>query len=305
MRCSGLVQDTVIEEPLVRRPGRIVALAHAGPIPLLAGKLAYGSQKVELQADERVQAPEGGEGSPGAVAVVANAAAHGQPVSLFDVGLVVLLVAAASRKAHSSPLAPVVKRVVDELTAVVCVHLAEGHWQTPRCFFYSSPHAAHPDAPDGLDFRPARRYVHHSQRRQEKPIQALTAVQHQVRLYGTRLDVLPFAPGADRYLRLQATRCRSRPPGLPAHSVAPFPSLHQGLLHLRPVAWRPAPLLRHDSQSATPSQEPDRRLPVYARRLAELVQNPPLLLLPRAPVARPHRSRVLVQGHPCHVAPFR
>src|SRR3989304_3869110 len=101
MRCSGLVQDTVIEEPLVRSPGRIVALAHAGSIPLLAGKLAYGSQKVELQADERVQAPEGGEGSPGAVAVVANAAAHGQPVSLFDVGLVVLLVAAASRKAHS------------------------------------------------------------------------------------------------------------------------------------------------------------------------------------------------------------
>src|SRR3990170_357632 len=188
MRCSGLVQDTVIEEPLVRSPGRIVALAHAGPIPLLAGKLAYGSQKVELQADERVQAPEGGEGSPGAVAVVANAAAHGQPVSLFDVGLVVLLVAAASRKAHSSPLAPVVKRVVDELTAVVCVQLAEGHWQTPRCFFYSSTHTAHPDAPDGLDFRPARRYVHHSQRRQEKPIQALTAVQHQVRLYGTRLD---------------------------------------------------------------------------------------------------------------------
>src|SRR3990170_1310981 len=302
MRCSGLVQDTVIEEPLVRSPGRIVALAHAGPIPLLAGKLAYGSQKVELQADERVQAPEGGEGSPGAVAVVANAAAHGQPVSLFDVGLVVLLVAAASRKAHSSPLAPVVKRVVDELTAVVCVQLAEGHWQTPRCFFYSSTHAAHPDAPDGLDFRPARRYVHHSQRRQEKPIQALTAVQHEVRLYGTRLDVLPFAPGADRYLRLQATRCRSQPPGLPAqplspalqlavdrrrthrnehltqisvqaqfavslkpchqgrqhcgqqlaaHSVARFPYLHQGLLHLRPVAWRPAPLLRHDSQSAT------------------------------------------------------
>src|SRR3990172_4435306 len=133
MRCSGLVQDTVIEEPLVRSPGRIVALAHAGSIPLLAGKLAYGSQKVELQADERVQAPEGGEGSPGAVAVVANAAAHGQPVSLFDVGLVVLLVAAASRKAHSSPLAPVVKRVVDELTSVVCVQLAEGHWQTPRC----------------------------------------------------------------------------------------------------------------------------------------------------------------------------
>src|SRR3972149_5774560 len=119
MRCSGLVQDTVIEEPLVRSPGRIVALAHAGSIPLLAGKLAYGSQKVELQADERVQAPEGGEGRPGAVAVVANAAAPGQPVSLFDVGLVVLLVAAASRKAHSSPLAPVVKRVVDELTSVV------------------------------------------------------------------------------------------------------------------------------------------------------------------------------------------
>src|SRR3989304_8062804 len=119
MRCSGLVQDTVIEEPLVRSPGRIVALAHAGSIPLLAGKLAYGSQKVELQADERVQAPGAGEGGPGAGAVVPNAAAHGQPVSLFDVGLVVLLVAAASRKAHSSPLAPVVKRVVDELTSVV------------------------------------------------------------------------------------------------------------------------------------------------------------------------------------------
>src|SRR3972149_3477684 len=220
MRCSGLVQDTVIEEPLVRSPGRIVALAHAGSIPLLAGKLAYGSQKVELQADERVQAPEGGEGSPGAVAVVANAAAHGQPVSLFDVGLVVLLVAASSRKAHSSPLAPVVKRVVDEFTSVVCVQLAEGHWQTPRCFFYSSTHAAHPDAPDGLDFRPARRYVHHSQRRQEKPIQALTAVQNKARLDGTRLDVLPSAPGADRYLRFQS--CRRRSPAAAAAGPVVF-----------------------------------------------------------------------------------
>src|SRR3990170_1992012 len=356
MRCSGLVQDTVIEEPLVRSPGRIVALAHAGSIPLLAGKLAYGSQKVELQADERVQAPEGGEGSPGAVAVVANAAAHGQPVSLFDVGLVVLLVAAASRKAHSSPLAPVVKRVVDELTAVVCVQLAEGHWQTPRCFFYSSTHAAHPDAPDGLDFRPARRYVHHSQRRRKNPIQALTAVQNKVRLDGPRLDVLPFAPGADRYLRFQSCRRRSRPPRLPAqsfsptpqlavnrrrahrdqsftqaciqaqfavslqtchqgrqhcgqqlaaHSVARFPYLHERLRHFRPVAWRPAPLLRHDSQSATPSQEPDRRLPVYARRLAKLIEDPALLLFSGPPVPWPHRSRVLVQGQPSHVTSFR
>src|SRR3990172_3603928 len=60
MRCSGLVQDTVIEEPLVRSPGRIVALAHAGSIPLLAGKLAYGSQKVDLQAHERLPPPPRG-----------------------------------------------------------------------------------------------------------------------------------------------------------------------------------------------------------------------------------------------------
>src|SRR3972149_6094082 len=108
MRCSGLVKDTAIQKQMLRDTGSNVDTAHSGSIPILAGKLAYGSQKVELQADERVQAPEGGEGSPGAVAVVANAAAHGQPVSLFGVGPGVLLVAAASRKAHPSPFAPVV-----------------------------------------------------------------------------------------------------------------------------------------------------------------------------------------------------
>src|SRR3990170_5913961 len=168
--------------------------------------------------------------------------------------------------------------------------------------------------------------------------------------------VLPFAPGADRYLRFQSCRRRSRPPRLPAqsfsptpqlavdrrrahrdqsftqaciqaqfavslqtchqgrqhcgqqlaaHSVARFPYLHEGLLHLRPVAWRPAPLLRHDSQSATPSQEPDRRLPVYARRLAKLIEDPALLLFSGPPVPWPHRSRVLVQGQPSHVTSFR
>src|SRR3990170_8950064 len=167
--------------------------------------------------------------------------------------------------------------------------------------------------------------------------------------------VLPFAPGADRYLRFQSCRRRSRPPRLPAqsfsptpqlavnrrrahrdqsftqaciqaqfavslqtshqrrqhcrqelaaHPVARFPHLHECLRHFRPVARRPA-LLRHRSQSEAPSQKPDRRFPVQPCRLAELIQDPPFLLLPPPPVARPHCGRVLVQGEPSHVAPFR
>src|SRR3972149_5386850 len=95
--------------------------------------------------------------------------------------------------------------------------------------------------------------------------------------------------------------CRQQ---LAAHPVARFPHLHERLRHFRPVARRPA-LLRHRSQSEAPSQKPDRRFPVQPCRLAELIQDPPFLLLPPPPVARPHWGRVLVQGEPSHVAPFR
>lgn len=199
------------------------------------------------------------------------------------------------------------------------------------------------------------RYVHHGQRRQEETLQALSAVQDKVCLGRPRPHPRPLAPGPDRYLLLQARCSRSRPPGLPAQTLAPvrqltvdrrrahrdqrfahtrrqaqftvslkafhkgrqhccqqlaahpvarLPYLHQSLCHLRPVTRRPA-LLRHCGQPTPPSQKPDRRLPVQPSGLAELVEDPVLLFLPRPPVPPSHRGRVLVQSQPRHVAPFR
>lgn len=87
------------------------------------------------------------------------------------------------------------------------------------------------------------------------------------------------------------------------HRPPPYPD--QRFCHFRTVAPRPAGLLGHGNFAAAPAQEPDRRLPVHLRRLAKLVQDPALLLLPRSPVAPPHRRRILVQRRPRHVTPFR
>src|SRR3972149_8327521 len=191
-----------------------------------------------------------------------------------------------------------------------CVQLAEGHWQTPRCFFYSSTPTAPPPAPGGVAWFFLRSPPGRRRRRPPRlPAQSFSPTPqlavnrrraHRDQSFTQACIQAQFA------VSLQTSHQRRQHCGqqLAAPPVARFPHLHECLRHFRPVAWRPA-LLRHRSQSEAPSQKPDRRFPVQPCRLAELIQDPPFLLLPPPPVARPHCGRVLVQGEPSHVAPFR
>src|SRR5713226_7381428 len=60
------------------------------------------------------------------------------------------------------------------------------------------------EPPDGLKLEPASRHVDRSKRREMKACQALTAVEDEVSLKGTRSDAAPFAPGPYGHLCLEA-----------------------------------------------------------------------------------------------------
>src|SRR5437867_4501905 len=77
---SGVVENTRFPQPLVRGSRRIVHLRHPRSGAPLADQFAHGPQEVQLQAEERVKLLQRLKGGLGVVAVVANAAAHAEPV---------------------------------------------------------------------------------------------------------------------------------------------------------------------------------------------------------------------------------
>ena len=87
---------------------------------------------------------------------------------------------------------------------------------------------------------------------------------------------------------------------LAAHPVSHLPHLRQRLRHLRTVTPRSA--MPHGLQAWRLFEQPDRRLPVHSRRLAELVQDSLLHLPAGSLIAGSQRCGVLPHRHSGHGA---
>ena len=110
-----------VEDPLVGGLGLIVAFRDLGTVPLLLDQHHDRLEEVEIQAQRLIEGIEGGTGRRALVAVVADHLAHGGPVLLLDVGLVVLVVGSTAGEGDLLLLAVALQVVVDELAAVVRV----------------------------------------------------------------------------------------------------------------------------------------------------------------------------------------
>jgi hypothetical protein len=76
-------QDTAVQQPTIRRLGRIIASGDARTAADLLGEFAYRMQEVHVVASQLVDALQGGQ-SGRFQALVANQASHDSPVLLLD-----------------------------------------------------------------------------------------------------------------------------------------------------------------------------------------------------------------------------
>src|SRR5262245_33322745 len=125
-------EDPRGEDPLVRSPWGVVAFVDTAADPALAQEFADGAEEVVVEAQQGVEALQGGPRRAGAVAVIADEAADQQAIALLDPGLVIFAIRAPPRKAHALPLAPAEQGRIDELAAVVTVPSADRKGQAGR-----------------------------------------------------------------------------------------------------------------------------------------------------------------------------
>lgn len=137
--------------------------------------------------------------------VVAHVAAHGEPVALLDVGLVVLAVAAATGEGDLFSPSPLDEGVVDELRAVVGVQALEREREPSTDMVHGGAYPLLAPAPDRLQLRPAGSDIDGAERGEVEALGTFATVQDEVGLQSAHGHVPPLAPGTDSHLALEPT----------------------------------------------------------------------------------------------------
>src|SRR3989449_1016736 len=182
----------------------------------ISDQLAHGAEEVELQAEQPVEPLQDRERRARAVPVVADQAAHGQPVALLDPGLVVLAVGPAPGEAQPPAAAPREDELVEELAAIVTMPLAQREGEPGAEVLQPIADMVIVQPPQGLQFGPAGGHVDGDEGGEVKARGGLAAMQDEIPLDRPRGDAGPLAPRAHRHLSPQARHPRGGPAGLAA-----------------------------------------------------------------------------------------
>src|SRR5215470_4299745 len=134
VECGALSgrEDPSGEDPLVRGLWGVVALVDTTAEPSLAQEFADRAEEIVVEAEQDVEALQGGPRRAGAIAVIADEAADEQAIALLDPGVVIFAIRSPPCKAHALALAPAEQGRIDELAAVVTVPGAHRKGQPRR-----------------------------------------------------------------------------------------------------------------------------------------------------------------------------
>jgi len=147
-------EDTGGEQALIGRLRAIIALGDSGPVSDLRRELAERLEEVPIEAQDAVEGVELGQGGVGRVPIVADEATHDRPVLLLGVRLIVLAPGAAAGEVDVFAVAPRDEDVVQKLSAVIGVKLAQRHRKALADEVDASANALVALAPDRLALGP-------------------------------------------------------------------------------------------------------------------------------------------------------
>jgi hypothetical protein len=191
------------QEPLVGSLGTVVTFEGPGSKAFLGDQFADGAQEVQLESVEAVKLLKCQEGRPGAIAIMPDESADGQPVALLDIGLIVLAVAPSPGHSDSLVSAPADKPLIEELRPIVDVPFLQREWESSTDVADSTSNPFQTEPPDGLQLGPAGSNIHGSQGGEAETCDGLAAVEHKVTLQGPWGSILPLSESSQRDLFLQ------------------------------------------------------------------------------------------------------
>src|SRR5262245_30781613 len=262
-------EDPRGEDPLVRSPWGVVAFVDTAADPALAQEFADGAEEVVVEAQQGVEALQGGPRRAGAVAVIADEATDQQAIALLDPGLVIFAIRAPPRKAHALPLAPAEQGRIDELAAVVTVPGADRKGQAGRHVLDGARDPLVMQIPQPLQFGPGGGDVDGDERDTVPAGGGLPAVQDEIALQGAGLYPRPLAPGTQGHLGAERTDRGGQAPGLPGPAAAQWAQQpiqrrgagrEQGRAHRRSQDDPVVPLQSRDQRGQDGAQELPREL---------------------------------------------